>query len=57
MKKKFRRILAVIVLVVSAMTLEPNVKALIIVPILELLLIDWNDFSYREEIKAHETRN
>lgn len=49
MKKKYRRILAVIVLVVSAMTLEPNVKALIIVPILELLLIDWNDFNFKYE--------
>ena len=55
MKKWARRLLAIIVLVVGGMSMEPILKALIIVPILEALLIDWGDFSWKEDMKKATT--
>lgn len=45
MSKKTRRIIALIILVVLFSSLEALVKMLIVIPALQLLLIDFDEFN------------
>ena len=45
MKKRTRRILALIVIVVLFSSLEIFIKALIIIPTLQLLMINYDEFN------------
>lgn len=44
LKKRTRRLLALIILVVIASPLDPLMKLLITMPALQLLLIEWDEF-------------
>lgn len=48
LKKRTRRLLAIIALVAVASPLDPLVKLLITFPMLQLLLIDYDEFNLRK---------
>lgn len=54
LKKRTRRILAIIILMASVSSLEPLIKLLIAGPLLVLLLIEWDEFKWSESKKLKD---
>ncbi len=52
MKKRTRRLFALIVLVTIASPLDHLMKLLIVGPALQVLLIEWDDFNKEENYKS-----
>ena len=57
MRKRTRRIIALIILVVLVSSLADLTKAIVAVPLIELLLIDWSDFSFEYDKKTDSSKS
>lgn len=53
LKKRTRRILAIIILMASVSSLEPLIKLLIAGPLVALLSIDWDEFCTNQIYKKY----
>ena len=51
MRKRTRRIVALVILVTLVSSLADLTKALIAVPLIEALLIDWDSWNFKEGMK------
>lgn len=54
LKKRTRRLLAIVILMISGSPLEPLIKLLIAGPLLVLLLIEWDEFKWSESKKLKD---
>lgn len=57
LKKRTRRLLAIVILVTVASPQEPLAKLLIVLPSLQLLLMDYDEFNLRKLRKVEENIN
>ena len=49
MRKRTRRLIAQIILVTLLLSIDSTIKTIIAVPLIELLLIDWDSWNYKRE--------
>lgn len=54
MSKKTRRILALVVIVALFSSLETLIKAMIVIPTIQILLIDFDEFNQINEEEGYE---
>ena len=51
MRKRTRRLIALIILVILLLSIDKTIKMIITVPLIELLLIDWDSWNYMREVQ------